>query len=251
MDIIFGTYGDHWRQLRKLCTLELLSAKRIESFSSVRGEELSNFLMFLHSKAGTPVNLSKKLFALTNNIIARIAVRKSKNQEALLNLIEDVIEAAGGFRIADVFPSLQFLRSSLAQEEVRQVFGETGKIEEARVHELKYLRAVFKETLSLHLPLAMIPREFKVKTKIDGYDIYPKTKALVNVWAIGRDPTVWGKRICPGMTLAITTVEPFMANTLFYFDWKFGDGVTADTFDMSECFGASIKRKTDLILAKP
>lgn len=110
MDIIFGSYGDHWRQLRKLCTLEVLSAKRIQSFSSLRVEELLNFVRLVNSKAGTPINLSKTLFSLTNSIIARIAIgKKCKNQEALLNLIEHVIEASGGFSIADLFPSLKFL----------------------------------------------------------------------------------------------------------------------------------------------
>ncbi|EEF48740.1 premnaspirodiene oxygenase [Ricinus communis] len=383
MDIIFGAYGDHWRQLRKLCTLEVLSAKRIQSFSSLRQEELSHFVRFVHSKAGSPINLSKVLFALTNSIIARIATgKKCKNQDALLDLIEDVIEVSGGFSIADLFPSLKFIhvitgmKSRLeklhritdqvledivnehkatraaskngggdddkkeaknlldvlldlqedgsllqvpltddsikaailemlgggsdtsakttewamsemmrypetmkkAQEEVRQAFGNAGKIDEARIHELKYLRAVFKETLRLHPPLAMIPRECRQKTKINGYDIYPKTKTLINVYAIGRDPNVWsepekfyperhldspidfrgsnfelipfgaGKRICPGMTLAITTVELFLAHLLYYFDWKFVDGMTADTLDMTESFGASIKRKIDLAL---
>lgn len=165
-----------------------------------------------------------------------------------------------------------------AQEEVRRVFGEIGRVDETRIHELKYVRAVFKETLRLHPPLAMIPRECREKTTINGYDIHPKTKALINVWGIGRDPSVWpepekfrperfldnsidfrgnnfelipfgaGKRICPGMTLAIATVEVFLAHLLYYFDWKFVDGTTADNFDMTESFGASIKRKTDLSL---
>jgi hypothetical protein len=29
MDLVFGTYGAQWRQLRKLCVLELLSASRV------------------------------------------------------------------------------------------------------------------------------------------------------------------------------------------------------------------------------
>ncbi|EEF48736.1 premnaspirodiene oxygenase [Ricinus communis] len=374
-DIVFGLYGDHWRQLRKLCTLELLSAKRVQSFKSVREEELSNFVKFLHSKAGMPVNLTHTLFALTNNIMARTSVgKKCKNQEALLSIIDGIIDASGGFTIADVFPSVPFLHNisnmksrleklhqqaddilediinehratrnrddleeaenlldvlldlqengnlevpltndsikgaildmfgagsdtssktaewalselmrhpeemKKAQEEVRRIFGEDGRIDEARFQELKFLNLVIKETLRLHPPVALIPRECREKTKVNGYDIYPKTRTLINVWSMGRDPSVWteaekfyperfldgtidyrgtnfelipfgaGKRICPGMTLGIVNLELFLAHLLYHFDWKLVDGVAPDTLDMSEGFGGALKRKMDLNL---
>ena len=78
-----------------------------------------------------------------------------------------------------------------AQEEVRQVFNEKGNVDESEFHRLKYLKLVIKETLRLHPPLALIPRECSEKSKLDGYDIYPKTRVLINVWAIGRDPDSW------------------------------------------------------------
>ncbi|KAF2309317.1 hypothetical protein GH714_001588 [Hevea brasiliensis] len=79
-----------------------------------------------------------------------------------------------------------------AQEEVRKVFGEKGDMDDSSGHgELKYLKLVIKETLRLHPPVALIPRECGEKSELNGYDIYPKTKVLVNAWAIGRDPNSW------------------------------------------------------------
>ncbi|XP_059669258.1 cytochrome P450 71D9-like [Cornus florida] len=43
-DIAFAPYGDHRRQLRKLCILELLSAKRVQSFRPIREEAISNLI---------------------------------------------------------------------------------------------------------------------------------------------------------------------------------------------------------------
>ncbi|KAF2283043.1 hypothetical protein GH714_043062 [Hevea brasiliensis] len=165
-----------------------------------------------------------------------------------------------------------------AQEEVRHVFGKKGKVDEADLHELKYLKLVVKETLRLHPPVAMIPRQCREKTQIYGYDINPKTKVFVHIWAIGRDPNIWieadkflperfidssidfkgsnfefipfgaGKRICPGMTLGLVNLELVLAQLLYHFDWKLPDGITPENLDMSEGFGGAIKRGVDLKL---
>ncbi|KAJ9139582.1 hypothetical protein P3X46_030306 [Hevea brasiliensis] len=377
-DILVGVYGDQWRQLRKICTLELLSAKRVQSFKAVREEEVLNFVRFLHSKAETPVNLTHLLFALSNTVIARTSIgKKCKSQDALLRIMDDLIEASAGFSLADMFPSFKFLKyitgdksrfeiwhreldqileeiikkhwaskevsknrdlneadnlldvllnlqengnlevpltndcikgtildvfaagsdtssrttewamaelmknptaMKKVQEEVRHVFGKKGKVDEADLHELKYLKLVVKETLRLHPPIAMIPRQCREKTKIYGYDINPKTKVFVHIWAIGRDPNIWieadkflperfidssidfkgsnfeftpfgaGKRICPGMTLGLVNLELVLAQLLYHFDWKLPDGITPENLDMSEGFGGAIKRGVDLKL---
>ena len=70
--VIWSPYGDQWRQVRKLCVLELLTAKRVESFKHVRQEEVSVMIpsIWEESKNGTiAVNLSKALLTLSYNVI--------------------------------------------------------------------------------------------------------------------------------------------------------------------------------------
>ncbi|XWS27548.1 hypothetical protein CRYUN_Cryun26dG0125400 [Craigia yunnanensis] len=110
-DIGFAPYGDYWRQLRKICTLELLSAKRVQSFRAIREEEVSNFMASISSQAGSPVNLRDLLRALASNITARAAFgAKCKDREAFSEVVQEAVEIVGGFSLSDAFPSIKFLQ---------------------------------------------------------------------------------------------------------------------------------------------
>ncbi|KAK9091224.1 hypothetical protein Sjap_024401 [Stephania japonica] len=45
--IVFSEYGSYWRDIRKLCSLELLTNSKIETFRPMRKEEVANLLKFL------------------------------------------------------------------------------------------------------------------------------------------------------------------------------------------------------------
>ncbi|OIW18044.1 hypothetical protein TanjilG_07535 [Lupinus angustifolius] len=79
-----------------------------------------------------------------------------------------------------------------ARAEVREVFNEKEMVDEIYMNELKYLKSILKETLRLHptTPL-LIPREYGEACEINGYHIPIKSKVIINVWTIGRDPNYW------------------------------------------------------------
>ncbi|XP_054816354.1 cytochrome P450 71D10-like [Prosopis cineraria] len=110
-DVGFSPYGNHWRQLRKICTLELFTAKRVRSFRCIREEEVSALIKDICSNEGSLINLSEKIFTTTNSITARAAFgKKSRDQEAFLSTIRYIMKLVGGFSVVDLFPSIKALQ---------------------------------------------------------------------------------------------------------------------------------------------
>ncbi|XP_016446862.1 premnaspirodiene oxygenase [Nicotiana tabacum] len=118
-DIIFynytdiGTcpYGEYWRNMRKVCVLELLSAKMVKSFNSIRQEEMSSLISSINSTPDDSlINLSDKMFWFTSSVTCRSAFGKViHDQDKLIMLVKDVTLLAGGFDLADLFPSRKWL----------------------------------------------------------------------------------------------------------------------------------------------
>ncbi|CAH2077361.1 unnamed protein product [Thlaspi arvense] len=168
-----------------------------------------------------------------------------------------------------------------AQEEIRTTLGlKKDRINEEDIDKVEYLKLIIKETFRLHPALPfLLPRETVSHVKIKGYDIPPKTQIQLNVWRIGRDPERWtdpedfiperftnscvdfrgqnfellpfgsGRRICPGMPMAIATVELGLLNLLYFFDWRLPEGmVSEEDIDMEEAGNLTIVKKLPLQL---
>ncbi|GJM91837.1 hypothetical protein PR202_ga08254 [Eleusine coracana subsp. coracana] len=170
-----------------------------------------------------------------------------------------------------------------AQSEVRRVLHGKSKVAEADIQgRLPYLHMVIKETLRLHPPVPLlVPRHCDETTTVLGHHVPRGATVFVNAWAIGRDEASWpnadefrperfeedddeapelngldfrfapggaGRRMCPGLMFGMANIETVLASLLFHFDWKLPAGADPQHLDMTESYGITAPRKTDLLL---
>ncbi|GLU05336.1 hypothetical protein SLE2022_224390 [Rubroshorea leprosula] len=162
-----------------------------------------------------------------------------------------------------------------AREELREVIGRERAVRESDIDQLPYLQAVVKETLRLHpaVPL-LLPYKATNDVEVCGYTIPKGTPVLVNPWGMARDPNYWdeplafrperflnflnstdrgrdfeyppfgaGRRICPGLPLAIRMIHPMLGSIIHSFKWRLPPG---EELDMKDQFGVTLKKAKSL-----
>ncbi|GJT97466.1 germacrene A oxidase, partial [Tanacetum coccineum] len=267
----------------------------------------NKFLLHLSGKRYRLTSFHKKLDNLINNLVAEHTVKtSSKTNESLFDVLlrlkdsaefpltADNVKAV----ILDMFGAgidtssviIEWAISELikcpramekVQVELRKALNGKERIQEEDIQELSYLIMVIKETLRLHPPLPFIlSRECRQPVNLAGYEIPNKTKLIVNVFAINRDPEYWkdaknfipeqfenssttvmgvrirvtsvwelgGRRLSLEPALGLANVQLPLANILYHFNWKLPNGASYDQIDMTESFGATAQRKTELLL---
>lgn len=342
-DIALSDYGEHWRKLKSLVVVHLLSNKQVQSFQHVWKEEITLMIDNIGETSGSVVDLSELLLSSVNSALCRVTFGRRFSDKSFMEMIEefkkivviltvgqyipwlswvdrlrginvrtkkvakkfdeflegvieerlhmngctdfktgtaeqgkyliDILldkqkEASDSFHIdrdtvkailLDMFSgaadttltTLEWALSELVrnprvmkklQEEVKLIAQGRLKVSEEDIGKLKYLHAVFKETMRLHAPAPLVIRTSSEDINIMGYDIKAKTRVFVNLWALGQDPTIWeeplefrperflnshfdyignycgfipfgsGRRGCPGIYFANTLMELILAN---------------------------------------
>ncbi|CAL4939589.1 unnamed protein product [Urochloa decumbens] len=172
-----------------------------------------------------------------------------------------------------------------AQEELDAVVGRGRLLEESDLPNLPYLQALCKEAMRLHpsTPLSLPHFSFDACDNVgegegSGYRVPANTRLLINIWAIGRDPSAWeaplefrperflpggaaekvdplgnffelipfgaGRRICAGKLAGMVFVQYFLGTMLHAFDWRLPDG--EEKLDMTETFGLALPKAVPL-----
>ncbi|KAK1285631.1 Costunolide synthase [Acorus calamus] len=108
-DIIFGP---HWRSIKKLCTIKLLSAHKIDSLSWLRKEEVALLVRSIRDSTGRrePVDLASALSSLITDMICRMIFGRKIEAGSMLKVAaREIMTTWGAENVGDFFPFLGWL----------------------------------------------------------------------------------------------------------------------------------------------
>uniref|UniRef100_M4DNI2 Cytochrome P450 n=1 Tax=Brassica campestris TaxID=3711 RepID=M4DNI2_BRACM len=159
-------------------------------------------------------------------------------------------------------------------EEVRTCCKRRSSVSEEDLQNMKYLKAVIKETLRLHPPLPLlVPHKSTQEVILRDYGIPAGTQVTINAWAIGREAATWGqdaesfrperhldssvdfrghdfelipfgagRRICPAISFAAVLNEFVLANLVHQLNWRLPAESNEVKTNVAESIGTVIHR---------
>ncbi|PSR95721.1 Cytochrome P450 CYP736A12 like [Actinidia chinensis var. chinensis] len=110
--IVFTEYGPYWRNVRKFCVQELLSAVKIDSFAGMRREEMGRLVEEMKEAAERRevVDVSERVESLIEDMTYKMILGQSKDDRFdLKGIIKEAVSLTGVFNIADYVPFLRAL----------------------------------------------------------------------------------------------------------------------------------------------
>ncbi|XP_051198015.1 premnaspirodiene oxygenase [Lolium perenne] len=128
--IVFGTYGDRWRQMRKICVVELMGPKQARRMDGIKTKEVEQLLQSLAVGGGATVNMSRKLSAISVDVVTRAVFGGTfKQQDEYLHELNNILKLLRGFTLADLFPSSRLMRwLSNGERDMRRTSGCMNRI---------------------------------------------------------------------------------------------------------------------------
>ena len=112
-DVLCAPYGEYWRQMKSICVLHLLNKKRVQSFDTIRREEISILMEKILESSSLPVDSSGMFVRLANDLICRVALgRKYSGGDGaskFRRMLGELIELVGHFSVGDHIPWLAWV----------------------------------------------------------------------------------------------------------------------------------------------
>ncbi|KAL8261109.1 hypothetical protein R6Q59_025158 [Mikania micrantha] len=117
--LVWSPYGDHWRNLRRISSIELLSIHRLNEFHDIRVDECNLLVRKLMSSGSSPVNMKSAFFELTLNVMMRMISGKRyfggdapamvEEGKRFREILDETFILASASNVADYLPFFRWL----------------------------------------------------------------------------------------------------------------------------------------------
>ncbi|XP_027090998.1 cytochrome P450 81Q32-like [Coffea arabica] len=122
--LVWASYGQHWRNIRKIATVDILSGSRVQMFTHIRSEEVHLLIRRLLKAAAASaddhvmVDMKSAFFELTLNIMMRMIAGKrysgdgsGKIEEvtSFQEMVKESLKVSGSTNAADFVPLLRWI----------------------------------------------------------------------------------------------------------------------------------------------
>ncbi|XP_022032107.1 cytochrome P450 81E8 [Helianthus annuus] len=124
--LVFAPYGDHWRNLRRISSLEIFSSHRLTEFEPIRADEVHHMTHKLYQsslKLDTVVHVRPILVDLTLNVVMRMISGKRyyySKDDVLIDeekekahrfqeIVNEILKLVGATNVGDFVPMLRWL----------------------------------------------------------------------------------------------------------------------------------------------
>ncbi|KAM0007377.1 putative isoflavone 2'-hydroxylase [Helianthus debilis subsp. tardiflorus] len=161
--LVFAPYGDHWRNLRRISTLEIFSSHRLTEFEPIRADEVRHMMRKLYRsslKPDTVVHVRPMLVDVTLNVVMRMISGKryyhSKDDvltdyskdDVLIDeekekahrfqeIVNEILKLMGATNIGDFVPMLRWLGVSKLEKRLISLQAKRDLFMQELLEELK------------------------------------------------------------------------------------------------------------------
>ncbi|KAL6643300.1 hypothetical protein ACP70R_021481 [Stipagrostis hirtigluma subsp. patula] len=117
-DVVFAPYGPRWRAMRKVCAVNLFSARALDDLRAVREREAALMVRSLAEQPsnGPAVALGKAVNVCTTNALSRAAVGRrvfaggaGEGAREFKEIVLEVMQVGGVLNVGDFVPALRWL----------------------------------------------------------------------------------------------------------------------------------------------
>ncbi|KAK1433450.1 hypothetical protein QVD17_10360 [Tagetes erecta] len=144
----WAPYGDHWRNIRRISTLEMLSTHRLNEFHEIRVDEGRFLIDKLISTCSSPVNLSSMFNDMTLNVLMRMISGKryfggdmEEEGKRFQEIVKETFMVSGASNLGDYLPILSWLGMDRLKKKMIMLQKESESFVQGLIDQLKKVKS--------------------------------------------------------------------------------------------------------------